>query len=226
MFGHEGHAAIQHLDLLGFLALGVLGGVAHCVGMCSPFVLIVSRQGTVLRSRPSVITRQLWYTAGRITTYATLGACAGALGHVVDLGGALVGIQRAAAAIAGIALVLWAIAALWHRDIVAPGCGGWFSRLAAPLKDRVRMHPLTMGLFLGLLPCGLVYSVLIAAVARGSAAQGALALVVFGAGTAPALLGVSLADSLLARPRPLLTRLSNVFVLAMGAWFLWRGLAV
>ena len=64
----------------------------------------------------------------------------------------------------------------------------------------------------------------IAAVARGGPAQGAVALAVFGARTAPALLGVSLADELLARHRVVVNRASQVFLLAMGAWFLWNGL--
>jgi sulfite exporter TauE/SafE len=46
----------------------------------------------------------------------------------------------------------------------------------------------------------------------------------FGLGTAPALLGVSLADELLARHRNFVNRLSQVFLLAMGGWFLWTGL--
>jgi hypothetical protein len=50
------------------------------------------------------------------------------------------------------------------------------------------------------------------------------ALVLFGLGTAPALLGVSLADELLARRRAFLNRLAHVFILAMGGWLLWKAL--
>ena len=41
---------------------------------------------------------------------------------------------------------------------------------------------------------------------------------------APALLGVSLADHLLGRTRPLLNRASQAFVLVRGLWYPWRGL--
>ncbi len=81
-----------------------------------------------------------------------------------------------------------------------------------------------MGLFLGLLPCGFLYSAVVAAVARGGALEGAAALALFGLGTAPALLGISVADELLARHRAFVNRLSQVFVLAMGLRFLWKGL--
>lgn len=216
---------IETVSLLGFLSLGLLGGFGHCVGMCSPFVLFVSRRYVAPNAgRAAAFRAQLWYTAGRVLTYAILGALAGALGGVVQLAGALLGLQRAASVVAGAVLVLWALVAL--SDLV-PGLesgGSLFAKVAARLKGRVPGHPFAVGLFLGLLPCGLLYSAVIAAVARGGPLEGALALALFGLGTAPALLGVSLADELLARHRAFVNRLSQVFLLAMGAWFLWTGL--
>jgi len=216
---------IETVSLLGFLSLGLLGGFGHCVGMCSPFVLFVSRRyGAPDAGRAAAFRAQLWYTAGRVLTYAILGALAGALGGVVQLAGALLGLQRAASVVAGAVLVLWALVAL--SDLV-PGLesgGSLFAKVAARLKGRVPGHPFAVGLFLGLLPCGLLYSAVIAAVARGGPLEGALALLLFGLGTAPALLGVSLADELLARHRAFVNRLSQLFLLAMGAWFLWTGL--
>ena len=217
---------IQTIDLLGFLTLGLLGGFGHCVGMCSPFVLFVSRRyGRPAGGRRTAFAAQLWYTAGRIVTYAVLGAVAGALGGVVELAGALLGLQRAAAVVAGGVLVVWALIAL--SDLVPRwGTGGsLFARVAGTLKGRVPGHPFATGLFLGLLPCGLLYSAVIAAVARGGPVEGAAALALFGLGTAPALLGVSLADEFLVRHRRFVNRLSQLFLLAMGAWFVWTGLA-
>jgi sulfite exporter TauE/SafE len=217
---------IQRIDLLGFLTLGLLGGFGHCVGMCSPFVLFVSRRyGAPQGGRRRAFAAQLWYTAGRVVTYTVLGALAGALGGVVQLAGSLLGLQRAAAIVAGGVLVVWSLAAL--SDLV-PGLetgGSLFTRVAGRLKRQVPGHPFATGLFLGLLPCGLLYSALIAAVARGGPLEGAVALALFGLGTAPALLGVSLADELLVRHRAFVNRLSQVVLLAMGAWFLWTGIA-
>ena len=216
---------IQTIDLLGFLTLGLLGGFGHCIGMCSPFVLFVSRRYVAPEAgRGAVMAAQAWYTVGRVITYAALGAVAGALGSVVELAGSLLGLQRMAAVVAGGVLVVWAVVAL--SDLL-PGLdagGTLFRRVAGLLKGRVPGHPLATGLFLGLLPCGLLYSAIIAAVALGGALKGAAALALFGIGTAPALLGVSLADELLARHRAFVNRLSQVFLLAMGVWFLWTGL--
>jgi len=221
----HGHGIQQTVDLIGFLTLGLLGGFGHCVGMCSPFVLFVSRRYAAPETgRRAVIAAQSWYTAGRIFTYAVLGALAGALGGAVELAGAIVGLRRAAAIVAGAVLVVWALVALSDLAWFQTG-GTLFARVTGALKGRVPGHPFATGLFLGLLPCGFLYAAVIAAVARGGALQGAAALALFGLGTAPALLGVSLADELLARRRAFLNRLSQVFILAMGAWFLWSGLA-
>ena len=217
---------LQTIDLLGFLTLGLLGGFGHCVGMCSPFVLFVSRRyAPPGGGRFATLVAQGWYTAGRVVTYAALGAAAGVLGGVVELAGAILGLQRAASVVAGGVLVVWALVALSDLVPRLGSGGGVFARVSGLLKGRVPGHPFATGLFLGLLPCGLLYSALIAAVARGGALEGAAALALFGIGTAPALLGVSMADELLARHRSFVNRLSQVFLLAMGFWFLWTGLA-
>jgi len=217
---------LQTIDLFGFLTLGLLGGFGHCIGMCAPFVLFVSRQHAPANGdQRRAFRAQLWYTAGRVTTYAALGGVAGALGGVVELAGGLLGVQRAAAMVAGGVLVVWALVAL--SDVIPQVNIGAsiFGGITRLLKGRVPGHPYLTGLFLGLLPCGLLYSALIAAAARGGALAGATALILFGVATAPALLGLSVADELLARHRVVVNRASQVFLLGMGVWFLWTGLA-
>lgn len=213
---------MQALDFFGFLMLGLLGGFGHCVGMCSPFVLVVSRSSAARGTSPAIA--QLWYTTGRLLTYAALGAIAGALGSVIELAGTLIGIQRAAIVIGGIVLVTWSLGSLSALGRRLQDRGAWFAVVAGRMRSYVPSHPLAVGLVLGLLPCGLLYSAVIAAVAVGGALAGATSLAIFGLGTAVALLAISLADELLVRHRPAFNRLSQVFVLVMGVWFLWRGI--
>lgn len=227
MPGHMHAAAMGgagYVDLLAFLSLGLLGSVAHCVGMCSPFVLLVSRRYGLPAGAHAPWAAQVWYTAGRLVTYGTLGATAGLLGGALQFAGALVGLQRAAAMIAGGLLLMTGVASLMS---FAPGgrAGRWVSQVSARLGARMPGHPAALGLVMGLLPCGLLYTAVVAAMASGSAVRGALALVVFGLGTAPALFGVSLADAVLVRRRAALNHASHVFVLLMGVWFLWRAAA-
>ena len=85
--------------------------------------------------------------------------------------------------------------------------GGWWllERAGALLWKRIqplsgRLLPLrssprafALGMVMGWLPCGLVYSVLVAALATGSAVQGGLLMLSFGLGTLPTLLTMGLA---------------------------------
>jgi len=218
---------LQTLDLLGFLTLGLLGGFGHCVGMCMPFVLFVGRRfGRPDGSRGQALGVQLLYSAGRVATYTAMGVAAGAIGSAVELAGSMMGFQRAASVVAGVALVLYALASLLE---IAPGLAGEggpiFGRVAGLLQRRVPNSPLMMGLLLGFLPCGLVYSAVIAAAALGGPIEGGLGLALFGLGTIPAMLSISMADELLVRHRNLVNRLSQVVILAMGLWFTWKGIA-
>ncbi|MFN7147839.1 MAG: sulfite exporter TauE/SafE family protein, partial [Myxococcota bacterium] len=76
------------LLLGGALTAGLLGS-PHCVGMCGPFVTATGR------SAPA------WH-AGRLLTYVTLGALAGAVGSVPFLGG------TTATVVSGVLLVYFA----------------------------------------------------------------------------------------------------------------------
>ncbi|MFA6109255.1 MAG: sulfite exporter TauE/SafE family protein [Candidatus Latescibacterota bacterium] len=217
---------LQTLDLLGFFTVGLLGGFGHCVGMCTPFVLFVGRRfGGSEGRRMQALGAQLLYAAGRITTYAVLGMVAGALGSAIELAGAMVGFQRAASVVAGVVLVLYAGASLLELTPGLSGGGSLFGRVARLLQGRASNNPLTIGLLLGLLPCGLVYSAVIAAAALGDPLRGGAGLALFGLGTVPAMLGISLADELLVRHRDLVNRLSQVAILVMGLWFTWKGIA-
>lgn len=217
------HDVAAQLDLIGFLMLGLLGSAGHCAGMCSPFVFLVSKN--YAGAKRSQTAAQLWYAAGRITTYALLGSAAGALGGVVELSGRLIGLQRTAAALAGAALVITAAISLADRGAVTGAVhGGWFGKMMTTVRAHFPGHPLVFGLFLGLLPCGLLYTAVVAAVARGGAIDGAVALAAFGAGTLPSLFGIAMANQLLVR-RPLWNRGAQVFVLVMGVWFLLQGFA-
>ena len=226
MHDHVHHVALasgDHLSLIAFVTLGVLGSAAHCAGMCTPFVFLVSRRYGLPSGTHVPWVAQLWYTVGRLTTYGLLGALGGALGSAVQIAGALVGLQRAAALLAGGALAVSGLAGLLSLA-PAGGLKDLLGGVTGRLGRHIPGHPYALGLMLGLLPCGLLYSAVVAAMATGSAVSGAAGLVLFGLGTAPALLGMSLADTLVVRRRASLNRLAQVFVLVMGAWFVWQAM--
>ena len=160
---------------LGAAALAGLVGSPHCVGMCGSFALACGGN-----SRGAA-----WH-AGRLTTYAALGAVAGAVG------GALPG-PGWVAAVVSTGLLVWFAAALAglapEPTVRIPGLSDLAGRAA---RARGTLPGYALGLATGLLPCGLVYAALAVPVASGSALVGSLSMVAFGLGTIPALAALTL----------------------------------
>lgn len=205
----------------GFLALflvGLLGGT-HCAGMCGGIVGALSLQVPQGRAALPI---HLAYNLGRIASYTLAGAIAGTVGYAF---GNLLPIQRGLYLFASLMLVVLGIYLLGATQALAfvERGGQWLWRRVQPVTRRfmpVRgpAQALPLGMLWGWLPCGLVYSALTTALASGSAARGALAMVAFGLGTLPNLL---LAGLLLVRFRRFAqaraTRLvSGVLVLGFG----------
>lgn len=216
--------------------LASLLGSTHCAGMCGAFVAIATAkppEGMACSasgkpcpgsSRAALIAA---YNLGRLTTYTALGSIAGAVGAGVDLGGTAVGVQRAAAILAGLTIMCFGIIAVlrhlnvpirkapvprFMRDLVVRA-----GRLVAGLPPLGRAA--AMGLFTTLLPCGWLWAFVITAAGTGSAALGALVMACFWAGTLPIMisLGVglqSLAGRMgrLGRAVPLIVSLAMVAV--------------
>ena len=130
-----------------------------------------------------------------VTSYVAAGAIMGGLGAVAANLVSLNQAQQVLQVLAGlfmIALGLY-IAGWWHGLARIERMGSVLWRRIEPLGRRLMpvrtpFQAFQLGIFWGWLPCGLVYSVLIWAVAAGSALDGALLLLGFGLGTLPNLM--------------------------------------
>ena len=174
--------------------VGLLGGT-HCLGMCGGIVTALTVQMPRDRPRWSL---HLAYHAGRITTYAAAGALAGGLGAAALLLGGALPVQVVLYVVAQLMLVALGLyllgisrylevferagRVLWRR--IQPAASVFF-----PVRTVPRGY--AVGILWGLLPCGLVYSVLVTALVAGGAANGALVMLAFGAGTLPSLLAAA-----------------------------------
>lgn len=197
----------------GLLLAGAAGSVVHCAPMCGPFVLgqvsdrLARLPGALLCERQRIGSALLLpYHAGRLITYAALGALAGeggaALGRLAWFGwlsGILLGL--AALLFLGHALRRLAPSLAWLVPGIDRAPGGWV-RLIRRLSARAaRTRPtggLLLGLALGFLPCGFLYAALAVAAATGGSASGgplagAAAMLCFGLGTVPSLVAVGIA---------------------------------
>ncbi|MES2150952.1 MAG: sulfite exporter TauE/SafE family protein [Pseudomonadota bacterium] len=222
------------LKLLPFFIVGLLGSV-HCAGMCGgivsafsaiprasrPFPLPVSS----VRRAGSAGTRVLAYNSGRIASYTTAGALAGALAGQLHTLSGLAALQSAMLWLANamlLALGLYLMDA-WRglARLEALGQHLWthLRPLMGPLMPLDRPHKLlALGLLWGWLPCGMVYSVLVSAMLSGSAANGAGVMLAFGLGTLPVLLALGLLGEHLRTllQRRALRRAAGALVLGFG----------
>jgi uncharacterized protein len=216
---------------LAFFSSGFTVGFGHCIGMCGPIAVSLSLS---LRGK-KVLIPHLLYHFGRITTYVLLGAVVGLTGSFTGVTSRIVGIQKAVMVFAGLLIILMGLAMVgWiplgriFTDSFRPI--GFFLRAFRKLSaapSRGAYYP--AGLVLGLLPCGPVYTTLVA-VARagmenGEPFQGMFMgmglMIAFGLGTVPALLLVGRITSVrwLTR-RELLYRISSILMIALGVYFI------
>lgn len=181
-------------SLLAALLAGLLGGV-HCVGMCGGIVAAFSFRAD--GSAPP-FRLHLSYNLGRVFSYTLFGALAGTLGASLKLADFLP-VQTLLYVLAQIVMILLGLyLAGWSQWVlIFERAGGVLWRQVKPLFQKllpVKSVPqaLLAGMAWGWLPCGLVYSVLVSALAAGSATSGAALMLAFGLGTLPTLLGMGL----------------------------------
>lgn len=202
---------------------GLLGS-SHCLAMCGG---IAAALGAAREPRAR-LTQPLLYQAGRITSYSIAGGVAGATGaagvslatahwaEVLRLATALVVVMIGLKVTFGpgrrarwMGLPERLGAFVWQR--IAP-----YTRRALPISGNLRTF--TLGMMWGWLPCGLVYSALIAAAVAGSFTMGAASMLAFGLGTLPAMLGVSVFGARLPQPDGPFARLLGTIIVACGIW--------
>lgn len=219
---------MPELSLLAAFLTGLLGG-AHCVGMCGGIVAAMSLQGlaAVAAGAPQPAVFHLAYNTGRIASYVLVGALAGLIGSAAFLSDSLFPLQRGLYVLAQGVLILLGLylAGLNQSVLVIERLGGALWRRVQPLLGRLLPirgpgQALLAGVAWGWLPCGLVYSVLVSALASGGALHGAMLMLAFGLGTLPNLLLMGWAAQSLRRfTRQLwVRRVAGLVVAGMGVW--------
>ena len=218
---------MPELTLLSAFLVGLLGG-GHCVGMCGGIVGAVTLSLPGQRPKVSYL---LAYNSGRITSYAMAGILAGLIGASSFFLQQVLPVEKLLYLLANLMLVLLGLhlAGLWQGVLVLERIGALLWRRLQPLSKKLlplRSAPqaFALGLLWGWLPCGLVYSVLIAALATGSGAHGGLLMLAFGLGTLPTLLTMGVAAARMKQflQRNWVRRISGGLVLGFGVAGLLR----
>lgn len=191
-----------------------LAGSLHCAGMCGPLVLMTPVVG---KTRSSFVASRLLYHLGRIAVYAALGLVFGAIGQSI----ALAGFQRGLSIFAGVAMLLAVLAAgplkaqLWKMPLKLK------SLFSAFLREPTFASIFALGAINGLLPCGLVYIAAAASAAQGRALDSIAYMSLFGLGTMPILISISLARRGF-RASPFLQKLAPAAAIAVALLLIVR----
>lgn len=209
------------------LFMGLAGG-PHCIAMCGAACVGIG-QAAGVRKNSALLTFQL----GRVLGYAVLGALAAAslqgLGWLTVHSAAL----RPVWSLFHVAVVVFGLVLVWQaRQPV------WLEQVGR----RVWMHaralgagsggaPLVLGVLWALLPCGLLYSALLVAAMASSAAEGALVMACFSAGTSITLTAGPWLWLRWRGNQPLTidgawgVRLAGLALATSSSWALWMALA-
>lgn len=206
--------------------LGIgLAGSFHCVGMCGPLALSLPFRGNSFAERLSQIVQ---YNLGRAITYALLGMLAGAVGSTSQV----LGFQKYLSIILGIAILLFLfLPKLFRRSSVyfqLPGYNRVQSAIGSRLRSQQRWYTFFgVGMLNGLLPCGLVYLAIAAAMATGAILPGAALMFFFGLGTFPLMMAfLAFGQSIPLNWRIRMRKAVPAFVFITAVLMIWRGYSV
>ena len=218
-----------------YLSTGFTVGFGHCIGMCGPIVVSFSLN---LKEK-NILIPQLLYHLGRITTYTILGGVMAAAGSFTMVAANIESIQTgvmiftgALILFMGLAMAGWVPFGKIFDNHSSPG--GFISKgFGRLLKVKSTMVYLPLGLLLGLLPCGPVYTALLGVARTGmegtASNQGIFAgmglMAAFGIGTVPALLLVAkLADLGWLKSRAIIYKVGAILMIIVGIMFIIKSL--
>lgn len=203
---------------LAFL-MGLLGSL-HCAVMCGPLMLSLPIKK---RSIWSAGFSLLLYQAGRIFIYTLMGGIAGWLGSTFSI----VANQKLLSVIIGIILIVFTLLQL--SSTYNKKLSSFQFKLINPISKLMgKLFGLPLweffaGILNGIIPCGMVYLALATAINSASVVNGLQFMFLFGLGTLPLLMMISLGGVYLKKYIRFNTKkLIPWFMLSMGILLLLR----
>jgi len=211
--------------LISALVLGLMGSF-HCVGMCGPIAIALPLRGNTFLQK---LFGGMLYNVGRTITYGVMGLVFGLLGQGIEM----LGFQRWVSIIMGVLMIVSVIfpSLFKNQGDLNQSMFSFVGKLKRTLRKMFRVKSykglFIIGLLNGLLPCGLVYIAIAGAIGTSDAVLSTLFMILFGLGTLPMLLGVSLAGNLLSLSlRNKMNKAIPVIVVVVGLVFILRGLSL
>ncbi len=173
--------------------MGLIGSL-HCVGMCGPIALMLPGNK---EKRTRFIMGRLLYNSGRVLTYGIFGIGIGYFGEKIETltSSSLLSLVLGSALLAGILVPAKLLRRFSPDGFIRHITQKIKSFVALLFKKHFMGVQFVFGLVNGLLPCGMVYAALSGAFLTAGPSEGFLFMVLFGIGTVPAMLGLSLGST-------------------------------
>jgi sulfite exporter TauE/SafE len=214
----------SELTLLAAVLTGLLSST-HCLGMCGG---IAGSFGLSTGGAPArTLGFSLLFNGGRVLSYTIAGAIVGAAGLWTGKALALGDAAALLRVLTGLILVGVGLQLTFNwqglRHLERFGGGLWrrlqpVTRKLLPVRSP--RAALALGLLWGWLPCGLVYTMLLAAATLADPVDSALLMLAYGAGTLPAMVTAATAAQTLRKlvRHPVVRKAGGILLLGFGIW--------
>jgi sulfite exporter TauE/SafE len=191
---------------------GLLGSM-HCVGMCGAIAL-------TLPSR--TFAGNLLYNVGRVLSYTFIGLLFGIFGKGLNL----IGVQQYVSIGLGVMIILAVLVPYLFKFSSLDRAFTKFKQAFIPFYKKKNYFSLLMiGILNGFLPCGLIYLAIIGSVVVAKPLEGALYMFLFGLGTLPMMLSLTIYKNILTTEwRRKIFRMMPAFVILVGILLIFKGL--
>ena len=210
------------MELWAAFLIGLVGSL-HCMGMCGPIALTITKSDYGFAKNFS---RSIFYNLGRVTTYTLFGLIAGGVGLIFNLAG----LQQYLSIAFGILLLIGVLFAFnFDRLFQIPLLSDLLEKVRTKLSRLINAPKNStvfgIGLLNGFLPCGLVYLGISGAITTGGFWEGSLFMAVFGLGTVPAIAITNALGYVMGiKFRNLVKKAAPTLLLIVAILFIIRGL--
>jgi len=205
------------------LLLGLMGSL-HCVGMCGPIALSLPLRGETVIQK---IWGSILWSLGRIVTYSTMGALFGLIGT----GFKMLGYQQTISITIGFLMILSVFLPAFFKKFSNLGLIALFNPIRKGMQrlfqEKNNKALFLIGIFNGLLPCGLVYLAIAGAIGTADFRLAIGYMALFGLGTLPMLLVISMLGNIVSQTfRNRINKVVPFVVVVIGLIFILRGLSL
>jgi sulfite exporter TauE/SafE len=203
-----------------------LAGSLHCIGMCGPIAIALPIKDI---PRIKLIIGRVLYNLGRLITYSILGLIFGFIGQSFFIGG----YQKTVSIILGILILLTLLLPSKYAAFLTGA--GLHGRMTMRMKKWWQYFMgkksigalFVIGILNGFLPCGLVYIAIAGSISTGSPLGGALYMALFGLGTFPVMLIMSLVGKVISfKFKVKIRKLLPAGAVLLAALFILRGMSL